>query len=185
MPLRPATLVALALLTATAGSAGAQGYAYSDLDLDACEVERTYEEGGGADLRCEGYGGFDVFVSEGDARTDVDFGVRNDAFETFSAFNGIGTTVEWMTTDNGVEAATIRFLIDVDGRSAQALVVSRVGVRGAPGCVVAVVDAAVEQANGVARGLAAMAPFFDCARDTIVIVPGARELVRDFSGARQ
>ncbi len=185
MPHRRLALLVTAALVLAAAPARADGYYHTPLDLDACEVIRVYEEGGGADLRCDGYGGFDVLVSEGDARTDVDFGVDNDRFQTFSAFNGIGTTVEWLETDNGVEAATLRFLIDVDGRKAQALVVSKVGVADNPGCVVGIVDAAVEQANGVARGLAALAPLFDCASDPIAIVPGANELVKDFSGAQQ
>ena len=177
-------LVALAL--AGAGPAWAQGgYFHTPLDLEACEIVKQYEEGGGVDLKCGGYGGFDVFVSEGDARTDVDFGVRNDAFQTFSAFNGVGNTVEWVVDENGVQAATLRFLIDVDGRKAQALVVSKVGIAEAPGCVMGIVDAAAEQANGVARGMAALAPIFDCTEDRIVIAPGAADLVKDFSGAQQ
>lgn len=172
------------LLAAGAGIARAES-AYTKIDTEKCEVIFTDEETAGSGLRCPGYGGFDVFVTEGDARTDVDFGVGNDDFQTFSAFNGIGDTVEWMTDENGVQAAAIRFLIDVDGRSAQALVVSKVGLREAPGCVIGIVDAAAEQANGVARGLGAMAPIFDCDTDNIVIVDGASALVRDFSGARQ
>jgi hypothetical protein len=174
-----------AVLAAIAGPALAQDYGYSDLDLEQCEVLKEYDEGGGVDLRCDGYGGFDVFVSEGDARMDVDYGVKNEAFETFSAFNGVGKKVEWMVGDDGVEAATLRFLIDVDGRSAQALVVSKVGVAGDPGCVVGVVDAAADQANGVARGLAAMARVFDCDSDQVIVLPGTNKLVGDFSGAMQ
>ncbi|RYE11064.1 MAG: hypothetical protein EOP22_02540 [Hyphomicrobiales bacterium] len=184
MPQRRLALLVTAALVLAAAPARADGYFHTPLDLDACDVIKTYEAGG-ADLRCDGYGGFDVFVSEGDARTDVDFGVNNDRFQTFSAFNGIGQTVEWLETENGVEAATIRFLIDVDGRKAQALVVSKIGLADTPGCVVGIVDAAVEQANGVARGLAALAPLFDCASDPIAIVPGANDLVKDFSGAQQ
>ena len=52
-----------------------------------------------------------------------------------------------------------------------------------PGCVIGVVDAALDQANGIARGLGAMAPLFDCATDPVVIVPGAGELVSQFNGA--
>jgi hypothetical protein len=158
---------------------------YTKLDLDACEILATHEDGG-RDLRCPGLDGIDVFVSEGDARTDVDFGAPSDAFETFFAFNGPGETVEWMLDENGgLYAAAIRYFIDVDGRSAQALVVSRMGTDGEPGCVVGVVDAAVEQANGIARGLGAMAQFFDCSIDPVVIVPGAGELVSGFGGANQ
>lgn len=177
-------IVLTMLAAAAAGPAWAQS-TYTTLDLDACKVLKVYEEGGGADLRCDGHGLFDVFVSEGDARMDVDFGVRNEAFQTFSAFNNLGKTIEWLDDEDGVQAAVIRFLIDADGRKAEALVVSKVGTPDAPGCVVAVVDAAAEQANGTARGLGAMAKFFDCDSDRIVIVPGARALVADFSGANQ
>jgi hypothetical protein len=167
-----------------AGPAVAQSY-YTTLDLDACDQIEEYEETGGGVFRCDGRGGFEVYVSEGDARADIDFGVPNDRFQTFSAFNGLGDTIEWLEDVDGIQGAIIRFFIDVDGRSAQALVVSKVGVRDDPGCVVAIVDAAAEQANGVARGLAAMARFFDCDDDEIVIMPGAHPLVADFSGANQ
>ncbi len=186
MRVRPLRALATAALVAAAmGPAWAEDYAYTELDLDQCEVLRSYEEGGGVDLRCPGLDGLDVFVSDGDARMDVDFGVPNDQFETFSAFNGVGGTVEWMSGDTGIEAAALRFLIDVDGRSAEALVVSKVGTAEAPGCVIGVVNAASDQANGVARGIGAMAPNFDCASDRIIVLPGASDLVGDFSGARQ
>lgn len=172
------------LAVLAAGPATAQS-SYSPLDLDDCDLIEAYEETGGGVFRCDGQGGFDVYVTEGDARMDVDFGEPNDRFQTFSAFNGVGETVEWYEDVDGIQAALIRFFIDVDGRKAQALVVSKVGVRGDPGCVTGIVDAAAEQANGVARGLAAMAKIFDCDDDDIVIVAGARPLVADFSGANQ
>ncbi|HEV7275495.1 MAG TPA: hypothetical protein VGN80_04340 [Devosiaceae bacterium] len=177
----PAVLISLAALT---GAAQAESV-YTTLDTDDCEVLETFE-GGGIDLLCEGLDGIDVFVSDGDARMDVDYGVRSGAFETFFAFNGVGETIEWMLDADGVPyAAALRFHIDVDGRSAEALVVSRIGSERAPGCVVGVVDATAEQANGVARGLGAMAPLFDCATDQVVIVPGASELVAGFGGANR
>ena len=52
------TLVTL-LAAAAASPAWAQS-SYTTLDLEACEVLKVYEEGGGADLRCDGHGGFDV-----------------------------------------------------------------------------------------------------------------------------
>jgi hypothetical protein len=180
--MRFAPLTLVAALTLLAGAAQAES-AYTELDLDACEVLETYE-GGGIDLRCEGFAGIDVFVSDGDARMDVDYGVPSDAFESFFAFNGVGPRVEWMLDeDTAPYAAALRFLIDVDGRKAQALVVSRLGSGDSPGCVVGVVDAAAEQANGIARGLGAMARYFDCTSDPVVIVPGASELVAGFGGA--
>ncbi len=116
---------------------------------------------------------------------DVDYGVPSGAFETFFGFNAVGQKVEWMLDDDGVPyAAALRFHIDNDGTlAAQALVVSKIGTADAPGCVVGVVDAAAEQANGVARGLGALAPLFDCAKDRAVIVPGAGALVDGFGGA--
>lgn len=176
--------MAAAVAMLAAGPAMAQS-SYTTLDLDDCETLRVYEETGGGVFRCDGYGGFDVYVSDGDARMDIDFGVPNDRFQTFTAFNGVGDTIEWLEDVDGVQAAIIRFLIDVDGRSAQALVVSKVGVRDDPGCVVAIVDAAADQANGVARGLGNMAKLFDCSDDDIIIVPGARPPVAEFSGANQ
>lgn len=157
--------------------------AYSDLHPEACEVVETYE-GGGADLRCNGIEGWDVWLHEGDARVDVDYGYPNDNFESFSAFNAPGPKVEWMLDDAGEPYATaLRFLIDVDGRWAEALVVSKPGNSEVPGCVVGVVDASADQANGIARGLGAAAPLFDCSTDAVIIVPGAGELVRQFNGA--
>lgn len=182
--MRLARLAMIAAFAVPAGMVQAESV-YTDLDLDACDVIETYE-GGGADLRCDGLDGWDVLVHEGDARTDVDYGYANDNFETFSAFNGPGTKVEWMLDESGAPYATaLRFLIDVDGRKAQALVVSKPGNSEEPGCVVGVVDAAADQANGVARGLGAMAPLFDCQNDPVVIVPGASELVAQFNGANR
>ena len=178
------TLVLAAAIALAATGARAESV-YTKNDREACEVLEEYE-GGGRDLRCPGYEDYDVFVHEGDARVDVDFGSSNDNFETFSAFNGDGETVEWLTDSRGTPyAAVLRFFIDVDGRAAQALVVSRVGTARNPGCVVGVVDAAADQANGVARGLGAMASLFDCATDKVVMVmvPGTSPLVREFGGA--
>ena len=182
--MRLARLAMIIAFAAVATAARAES-AYTTLDLNACEVLKVYEESGGVELRCDGYGGIDVFVSEGDARMEVDYGSRNENFESFGAFNGVGETVEWMLDDDGVPyAAALRFHLDNDGTlGAQALVVARIGSTDAPGCVVGVVDAATEQANGIARGLGALAPIFDCASDKAVIVPGASELVLTFSGA--
>ncbi len=172
----------LVLAFAVLASAARAESVYTDLDTDRCEVLKTYE-GGGVDLKCKGLDGVDVLLSDGDARIDVDYGVESGAFETFFAFNNVGTKIEWMLADGKPYAAALRFLIDVDGRKAQALVVSKIGTAKAPGCVVGVVDATADQANGVSRGLGAMAPLFDCTKDQVVIVPGASELVAGFGGA--
>ena len=117
--------VLIAALSA-AGPARAES-AYTKLDLDACTVLSRDDETGGVELRCKGYGGFDVYVSDFDARMSVDFGTPDDRYETFAAFNSVGDTIEWLVDENGVQAAVLRYLIDVDGRKAQALVASKVG----------------------------------------------------------
>src|SRR5690606_25400766 len=105
--------IALCSLIAAAALSGGGALAastYTKIDDAKCETLKTYEDGG-VDLRCPGLGDLDVFVSEGDARLDVDFGVKGENFETFSAFNNIGDTVEWLTNARGVpEAAIIRYL---------------------------------------------------------------------------
>lgn len=177
--------LSLAAAAVLVGGGAEAASVYTRIDDAQCDVLRTYEDGG-ADMRCPGLDGLDVFVSEGDARLDVDYGVRTENFETFSAFNTIGDAVEWLTDARGVpQAAIIRFLISVDDRKAQALVVSRINTEAQDGCVIGVVDAALEQANGMARGIGAMAPTFDCSIDPVVIAPGASELVAGFTGANQ
>jgi len=175
-------LAAAAVLT---GSGVQAASTYTKIDFAECETLETYEDGG-ADLRCPGLDGLDVFVSEGDARLDVDYGMKGENFETFSAFNTIGETVEWLSDARGVpQAAILRYSISVDGREAQALVISRINTEAQDGCVIGVVDARLEQANGMARGIGAMAPTFDCSIDPVVIAPGASELVLGFNGANQ
>lgn len=178
----PLALIAAAVLW---GGGVQAASTYTTIDYADCETLETYEDGG-ADLRCPGLDGLDVFVSEGDARLDVDYGFKGENFETFSAFNNIGETVEWLSDDRGVpQAAILRFFISVDGREAQALVISRINTESQDGCVIGVVDARLEQANGMARGIGAMASTFDCSIDPVVIAPGASELVQSFNGANQ
>ncbi len=176
----------LVVLAAVLMGSGVQAAStYTTIDYADCETLETYEDGG-ADLLCPGLDGLDVFVSEGDARLDVDYGFKGENFETFSAFNSIGDTIEWLSDARGVQqAAILRFFISVDGREAQALVISRINTESQDGCVIGVVDARLEQANGMARGIGAMAPTFDCSIDPVVIAPGASELVLGFNGANQ
>lgn len=172
-------------LAALMGSGVQAASTYTKITESKCETLETYEDGG-SEARCSGFEGLDVFVSEGDARMDVDFGIKGETFETFSAFNTIGDTVEWLSDANGVpQAAILRYFISVDGREAQALVISRINTEAQDGCVIGVVDAKLEQANGMARGIGAMAATFDCSIDPVVIAPGASELVQGFSGANQ
>jgi len=177
--LRP--IVAAGMLAAglAAAPALAAESAYTDLDTDNCTVLKRYEEGGGIKLECAGYKDIPVYVNDGDARMDVDYGAPNEEFETFGPFSTIGDTIEWRLGENGAPfAAIIRFHLDtgVTGGpedKSQVLVVSSIGKPGAPGCVVAAVDAASDQANGIARGAAAFAARHQCGSEPpVAIGPG-------------
>jgi hypothetical protein len=170
-----ATLLLAGACLLAVGQAHAAESVYTTLDLDACAVLAQDRESGGILLQCEGMPDYPVFASEGDLRFDVDYGVQNNIWQSFGPFNSINETVEWRVADGVPHAAILRFFIDTGMTGGaedkgEALVVSRVGTDTAPGCVVAVVDAKVEQANGVARGAAAMAARFDCGTDMPVAV---------------
>ena len=168
--------LAIAFCSASYMEASSAESAYTTLDLDACVVLEQDEESGGVRLVCDGYDGVPVYVSEGDLRFDVDYGAPNDIWESFGPFNSINDTIEWRVAGARPHAAILRFFLDtgLTGTAAdrgEVLVVAKVGAPDAPGCVVALVDAAVEQANGVARGAAAMAPGFACGTQPVAIGP--------------
>jgi len=168
--------------------AAATDSVYTRLDLRVCKVLKRYEDSGGVRSVCEGHDGIPVYVSEGDLRFDVDYGVANDIWESFGPFNHVGDTVEWRIGNNGPFATILRFFLDsgVTGTpedKAQILVVSKVGTAAAPGCVIGAVDAAEEQANGVARGLAAMHAHFVCGTDAPVAIGPDGSLATSLSGA--
>jgi len=160
---------------------------YTTLDLDACTVLERHEESGGARMVCEGYADTPVYVSEGDLRFDVDYGMPNALWESFGPFNSINDVVEWRTGNGRPHAAILRYFIDTgitgtNDDKGQALVVAKVADGAQIGCVVAVIDAAVEQANGVARGAAAMVAHFQCGDPPIAIGPQG-SLAFSFVGA--
>lgn len=177
---------AMLILAAFAPPVFGAEIAYTDLDLDSCEMLKRYEETGGFDARCEGLDGYPVFVSEGDARMSVSFGGPRQLFGTFSPFNSIGETVEWRLADGRPQAAIVRFHLSAGAdsdRKADVLLVSKVGDSNAPGCPMAAIDVTgTEQANGVARGVAALASRFDC-KNPPIIIGGQDGLARTFNSA--
>lgn len=137
---------------------------YTDLDLDACQVLKTYEESAGVDLRCDGLGGVPVYVSEGDLRFYVSYGAPSDFSVQFSPFNTLGGKVEWRLDDDGKPfAAILRHHLDLsagseDGESPkerQVLSISSIGTKEKPGCVIGLVNASANaNANQLARQIA-------------------------------
>jgi hypothetical protein len=150
---------------------------YTPLDLETgCSMVEgaTDEEAGGGQWWCEGYRGIAVRVAEGDLRFFVGYG--RDAAEqcssrqTLGAFNTIGTTLEWRLLreypGHMTPVATIlRYKTNVDGRTGEYLVVTRLD--GAQACHMAYVDVrAQKDANALARVAAdRFGPTFDCGRD--------------------
>ncbi|MEF2552181.1 hypothetical protein VQ042_12525 [Aurantimonas sp. A2-1-M11] len=78
----------------------------------------------------------------------------------------------------------MRFHLDASdgGKGTDVLLVSRVGRDEAPGCAVSVLDAANEQANGMARGAADLSPIFQCGQDRPVHIGTAGGPASSFSG---
>lgn len=148
--------------------------AYSDLNLDTCDVIESSDEYEAASWRCEGYAGIPLIVGMGDGRYDVDAGIDNETFGTMGAFNNPGHKVEWRL-EGGTPFAIIYRLKDatqeVGGAGGSFLVVETIGSPGKPGCEVARVDGATRDANLRARQLAdELARSFSCGSDEPAMV---------------
>jgi len=171
-----------------AAAAGQISSVYSDLDPEKdCTVFAAAGPGDGewANLVCNGYRGYPVFLSSADLRDSAFYGFpprgdRAPAWESFSAFNSLGPKIEWrLEASNGssVPFATIhRRLVSGGGDGAQAtevLVVSKVGQPQArDGCVVGLVLASGwPGANQAARNIAdEHARAFSCGSDRPVAI---------------
>lgn len=140
--------------------------AYTDFALENCEVlEENREEGSSANYRCPGFGDARLFVQEGDGRFDLDAGIDDDGFQTLSAFNDIGETIEWRLESGRPAAVIFRYLDatpQADGRTV--IAIETVGGDTGPGCRVAHVAGDTPSANNRARELAdaALAETFVC-----------------------
>lgn len=141
---------------------------YTSLDLENCEVLETYEESGGRLFRCEGYQDIPLYVTDEDARFDVDAGVPNSEWITRGlAYNSIGDTVEWRIHNGKPVAAILRYNFAEDGIDPirwSELAVTSVGREGSPGCLIEWVTAdAQPDQNTAARQIAdQQAEDFDC-----------------------
>lgn len=150
---------------------------FTKLDLDSCKT--LEEQDGGVVLSCAGLKNIPVTYKEGDLRASVFYGpinedYQNGAFETFSAFNSVNTTVEWRLEDKRPIAAILRFFISNpdpetgepdEKRKGQVLVITKVaGPKTGRSCVVGMVDALAEpNANEKAQDVADLvAPIFLC-----------------------
>jgi hypothetical protein len=157
--------MALILLAALAG---APTSAYTQLNLDNCEIYSVAHAGEGdwTNRRCPGRNGVTLFINEDDARFDVDAGVDNNEWESPAPLNELGPQVEWRLESGRPFAIIYRYTIAEampGGRSM--LAVESIGRTGRPGCLVALITA-TPAANARARQIAdTRARSFRCGRD--------------------
>jgi hypothetical protein len=173
MPLRPTVLISalcLAALAQAPAHAQKMSSVYTDLQADkTCTVFAAAEEGDGdwANLVCDGWRGYPVFLQYSDARESLFYGYppagdMAPVWESFAGFNASGDTIEWRLEQRGenlIPVATIHrwFVSDPDGGDdIQVLVVEKVGQPyERDGCAMAyIVATGNENANEKARSYA-------------------------------
>jgi hypothetical protein len=175
------------MFTALASTARAEEISsvYTELNFDKdCTTFDLNQEGGEfADLVCNGYGGYPVFVYSADLRESFYFGFPKSGdyvWESFSAFNSGSPKIEWRVAKEGqrvIPFATIhRWSItdaEDNAKNKEVLVVAKVGqVKEQDGCAVGLVMATGNpKANETARAIAdEQARGFACGGDERVLV---------------
>ncbi len=140
---------------------------YTPLDLDTCRIVSVAHAGEGdwTNRRCR-RGSVELFVSEDDARFDIDAGVDNGEWESAASMNELGAQLEWRSEGGRPFALIYRYVMQEampGGRSM--LAVESIGRPGRPGCLVALIRA-TPGANVRARQIAdTRARTFRCGRD--------------------
>ena len=167
--MRKFALISAVLIAASPAGAAELVSAYTDVDVEQCEMLSSDEVG--ATWACEGLDGYPVVISEGDLRMTVSYG--DNAMDEvamsqgFGPFNRLGAKMEWLSPadDPGNPVATILrwYLQKGEGPDeSQILVVTQL----TPGavCQIAWIDATANPgANELAREAAAeLAGDFDC-----------------------
>lgn len=167
--MRPTAFLLFSSALLAGAAAAANGSAYSERDLDACETVEETGEGPSVTLKCAGLGDLPVYFKESDLRQSQAYGPigdawLKDAFESFGPFNHSNARIEWRLDGAGKAFATIvRWFVadpettgEDDQRYGQVLVVATVATAENPtSCAVGYVDAlANPDANVLARRVA-------------------------------
>jgi hypothetical protein len=156
------TFVLLAALAAAPTSA------YTNLNLDRCEIVSVAHAGEGdwVNRRCPGRGGVTLIVSEDDARFDVDAGVDNGVWESPVPLNELGPQVEWRIDGGRAFAIIYRYSIpEAVAGERSVLAIETIGTRARAGCLIALIPG-TPAANARARRIADLrARSFRCGRD--------------------
>ena len=140
---------------------------YTTLDISRCTQLARVEEGGSTVWRCRGHAGVALFVLTGDDRTDIDAGEDNGEWEAPGRFSVPGPRIEWRLRRGRPFAIVYRLLLSGDGLpNTSLLAVESIGRPGRAGCLVAMIDGALPNANALARARAdARAAAFRCGED--------------------
>lgn len=185
--MRTIILAVASSLCCAIAAAGEISSAYTDLDpAKDCTTVAAAEDGEGdwANLVCAGYRGYPVLLYSADLRESVFYGFPPagdlaPAWESFGAFNSVGTKIEWRIETEGAIAhpfAAIHRWRVSDGehpdRQTEVLVIEKVGqLHLREGCAVGLVRATGNpEANKQARRIAdENARNFTCGSDRIEI----------------
>jgi hypothetical protein len=130
---------------------------YTMVDVRRCRILEVIPEGDSVRRRCPGLAGVDLYVNEGDGRSEIDAGLDDGQWESLPAFNTVGERVEWRLSGGRPFAIIyrLRTAASPDQAAGSALIVERIGRRaGTPGCRLGMVDGALPDANARARTLA-------------------------------
>ena len=157
-----------ALLAApTAAQPGRVTSVYTNLDVSRCTRTAHVEEGSGTIWRCRGHAGIPLIVMSGDDRYDIDAGEDNGEWEAPGRFSTPGPRIEWRLRGGRPFAIIYRLRLSGDDLpAASVLAVESIGRPGHAGCLVAMIDGALRNANALARARAdARAAAFRCGED--------------------
>jgi hypothetical protein len=144
----------IAILLAMLGAAPASTSVYTQLDFDRCRVTSRAAEGEGSfvNWRCPGYARVPLIVHADDDRFDLDAGVDNENWQSLSPFNTLGPRVEWRVRARRPIAVIYRYIVSTPGIPAfSRIAVASIGRAGHPGCLIALIDGALPNANSLAR----------------------------------
>ncbi|MEA3018098.1 MAG: hypothetical protein QOI38_2820 [Sphingomonadales bacterium] len=164
-----AIAVALGALAATSAAAqpGRVTSVYTALDVARCTQTAHEEEGSSTTWRCRGHAGVPLIVMAGDDRYDIDAGEDNGEWEAPGRFSTPGPRVEWRLRGGRAFAIIYRLLLSGDNLpNSSVLAVESIGRPGHAGCLVAMIDGRLPNANALARARAdARAASFRCGED--------------------
>lgn len=162
-------LAAAALLAAAPAAAqpGRITSVYTGLDVARCARIAHQDEGSSSTWRCRGYAGIPLIVMSGDDRVDIDAGEDNGEWEAPGRFSVPGPRVEWRLRGGRSFAVIYRLLLSgSDLPRSSLLAVESIGRPGHAGCLVAMIDGRLPNANALARARAdARAASFRCGED--------------------